>query len=582
MGHALVSPEALVTHPSLRTWSALLLILVPGLAAAGTHAPGAVIENAAVADITPEGFEAITGLLPGLIPSSIDIPSMSESSNPDFPECLALGYEFTLSNGKASVGMNSAHITPQDGYLAIDIDLTVAVNSSSDPMSLYVALECLGDECDAYVDPFTVHVTTTLALDVVEGADGPVLDATVGDIALDLGLTGDQIHLDNCAIGTVLDVLDFFGLNILDLILSFAEPYLLDAVAAFGPEIETLIEDAFGSATISQSLDVSGILLNLELYPADIEVTPAGARLTLDGSMGTDTAAECVSAYDPGGSLATITDPPEMGTAPTGVDSDYHLGVNLSDDIGNQALYALWRGGMLCQTVDEELTGFGLSTDILGSLTGNVFDDLFPDSVPVLILTRPEAAPLLQFATENDLGVHVDDLGLDIYADVAYRQTKVVGINLDVDAGVNLNLDATTGTLNAEVILTGEDLVPTVVDNEFHPDDNATVESSFQSSIGGLIEPILSGLVSGLAVAMPAISGYGLTDLQLAAAGADQDWLGAYVWLGPVTYTSGDGCGGCGGDTSSCSSGCGTTGVPGGHMVLFTLPVALLFLRRRS
>lgn len=570
-----------MTHPSLRIGAAILMFSIPGVTLAGTHAPGATIEDAAVADITPDGFEAITGLLPGFIPGAIDIPAMGASSNASFPACLLGGYEYSLSNGKASVAINSAHITPQTGYLAVDIDLTVAVNSSSDPMAMYVALECIGDTCDGYVDPFTVHVTTTLGLDVVEGADGPVLDATVSDIVLDLGLTGDQIHLDNCVIGVVADVLDFFGLNIYDLILTFAEPYLLDAVSGFGPQIETLIEDAFASATISQALDVNGILLNLELYPADIEVTPAGARLVMDGSMGTDTAAECVAAYDPGGSLATESAPPAMGSAPTGVDPDYHIGVNLSDDIGNQALYALWRGGMLCQTVDEELTGFALSTDILGSLTGNVFDDLFPESEEILILTRPEAAPVLQFATENDVGVHIDDLGLDIYAPVAYRQTKVVGINLGVDAGVNLALDGTTGSLNAEVILAGEDLVPTVVDNEFHPDDNPTIESTFQSSIGGLIEPIISSLVSGLAIALPSISGYGLTDLQLAPAGDDQDWLGAYAWLGPVTYSSGEGCGGCGGDTSSCSGGCGTTGIPGGNTVLFTLPLALLFLRRR-
>ena len=93
-----------------------------------------------------------------------------------------------------------------------------------------------------------------------------------------------------------------------------------------------------------------------------------------------------------------------------------------------------------------------------------------------------------------------------------------------------------------------------------------------------------------IAFTLPSFSGLGIQDLQTAAAGNNEDWLGAYAWVGAVTYASDSGCGGCGGDTgtdtgasssSSCGGGCSTGQIPAAWTLL--VPFGLLLgLRRRD
>ncbi len=561
----------------MRTWTSLLLLALPSVALA-EHPAGSVIENAATVDISPEGFDAITGVIPAFLPPRIDVPEVSQSDPGQFGQCWLLGYEFSLTGAWVEVGVNHAALVPKPGRLDLEVDLAVKVNQPSDPFSLYIEAECIGDGCTGYVDEFNANVTTTLGLNVVTGAGGqPTIDATVGQLNLSYDLVGTDIHIDDCWIGTVEDVLNWFGLSIFDLILSVASGFIDDTVADFGPEIETLLEDALGAAVLEQEVDLNGVVLDLGLYPAEIDIDTPGVRIWMDGFTAVDQANECVAEWDTGGSLQTDSDPPtleETAVASPG----YHAGLHLSDDFGNQALYSLWRGGLLCQTVDEELTGFPLDTSILGLLAGDAFDDLFPESQPLVIQTRPMAPPTLVFDGENDVGIDIVDLGLDFYAGIDGREALIVGMDLDADAGVNLAFDDSTGQLAVEVVLDPSQAEIAVVSNDFKPGTESQIEGNFAGVFDTLVGPILDGLVSDLAFALPGISGLGLTSLDLQPAGADGDWLGGYAQIGPVTYESA----GCGSDAGGCGGGCGTTGRGGGRLALFALPLALVFLRRRE
>jgi hypothetical protein len=90
------------------------------------------------------------------------------------------------------------------------------------------------------------------------------------------------------------------------------------------------------------------------------------------------------------------------------------------------------------------------------------------------------------------------------------------------------------------------------------------------------VDSVIGGLLEDLSFAMPAFSGIGLTDLQTAPTGDASDWLGAYAWVGTVTYPAADGCSdGC---SSGCSGGCANgSGIP----ALWAAAVGLFFLRRR-
>ncbi len=542
----------------MRSWSPLLLLALPlgtlSGAAEAAHPAGASIPDAATIDLTPEGLQVVTDILPGLLPGDIAVPAISDGARTGFPQCLLGGYEYEVSGVYVDFEVASASIVPNTGRLDLEITLLVGVNSPSDPFYLHGEVECIGTSCDGYVDPFYATVTTELGLRVIPDptTGEPTLDATVGDLDLSYTLTGANIHLDNCFIGTVEDVLNWFGLSIYDLILSLAAPYIDGLLGDFAPEIETLLEDTFSSLQLNEELDVNGILLAAQLAPSDVAIDPNGVRIYMDGSMSTDTVASCIQEYDPSSSLETATDPPVLGSAPAGIPTGYHAALNLSDDFGNQALYSLWRGGLLCYQVDEELVGFALDTGLLNSLADGSFDDLFPSPSPMVIQTRPAVPPTLVFDGDNDLGLNLEQLGLDFYADLDGRESRIVAIDIDMVAGADLEFDGTTGNLGVVVDLGTDALTATVTDNEFKPGTEAAIQENFAGLFDTLLGSLVGGLLGDLSFALPSFTGLGLTDLALEGAGDQGDWLGGYAWLGTVSY--GAEAGGCD-DTGGCSGG---------------------------
>lgn len=558
-----------------------LLLATAGPAHAETHAPGAVIENAAYVDIPPEGFEAIALVAAGLIPTSLPISDVSDEGG-----TWCFNYAFSLSGAWVAIEIVDTAIVPQDGYLDVTFTLNVQINDASDPFDLYLELACIGDTCNGHVEPFPVTVHTTLALDVVTGSDGnPALDATVGALELSYDLdTESDIDLGDCGIETLRDILGFFGLDLYGWVVDLVDGELESAIADLGPELEATIEEAFGSVMIEQDLDLNGIALHVELYPSDVQIDPAGVRLAMNGGLSTDAAADCIAEYDPGGSLATPSDPPEIGEVPDDVSDGYHAAALVSDDFGNQGLYGLWRGGLLCYTIGEEL-GLPLDTSVvLPLLADEAFDELFPEAQPIAIQTRPRAAPTLAMDGDNDVNVDVEQLGLEIYAELDGRQAKILGLDLGVQAGVDLALDGSTGALGLGLDLGTDSLDCSVNANEFVPDASEAIASQCGSALGSLISTALSSMLPELSFSLPSFGTVGVTDLQIATAGPSADWLGLYAWIGEVSYgTEGSsGCGEDGGTSSGCEGGgCSSAGRAADRWALLAIPLALAALRRR-
>ncbi len=563
----------------------LLLLALAAPSHAETHAPGAVIENAAYVDIPPEGFEAIASVAAGLIPTSLPIDDVSDEGG-----TWCFNYAFSLSGAWVAIEMVDTTITPMDGYLDVTFTLNVQVNEATDPFDLYLELACIGSDCNGYVAPFPVTVHTTLALDVVTGTDGnPALDATVGALEVSYDLdTESDIDLGDCAIETLRDILGFFGIDLYGWVIDLVDGELTSAISDLGPELESTIEDAFGSLMIAQDLDLNGVPLHVELYPSDVLIDPGGVRLAMNGALSTETAADCIAEFDPGGSLSTPSDAPGIGEAPDGVSDDYHAAVLLSDDLANQGLYSLWRGGLLCYTLGDEL-GIPLDTGtVLTLLAGDAYDELFPESMPVGIQTRPRAAPTLSLTGDNDVNVNVEQLGLELYAELDGRQAQVLALDLGVDAGVDLALDGSTGALGIGVDLGTDSMDCSVYANEFVPDANDEIASQCAGALGSIASTALGALISDLSFSLPAFGTMGVTDLQTSAAGPEADWLGLYAWIGEVDYGSSDGGLGCGGtdtgggtSSTSCEGGCSAGGRDVSRWGLLAIPLALAALRRR-
>ncbi len=553
-----------------------LMLLAPLSAAAETLPAGEAVDEAAVVDLTPAGFDALTGVIPTLLPSGISVDPIGDAYEGLWGQCWLGGYEYALENVWISLSVDGASIIPRDGYLEIDLDIGISVNDPSDTFSLFTSLECIDDTCDGHVEPFTVSASTVVDLQVITGSDGlPAIDANVGDLSVSYTLSGDQIHLDNCAIGTVEDVLNFFGISIFDLILSFAGGFIDDAIAGFVPQIETLIEDATSGLYIEQELALGDASANLVLYPYEIRIRNEGMRFTMAGLVDAAEPAACIADVDPGGSYYIASDSPPIGSGPTG----HHAGIFLSDEFGNQALYALWRAGLLCQKVDSELTGgFALDTNILGLLAADAFDPLFPEPSPLIIETRPDRPPELLYASGSDVVVSVEQLGLEFFAELDHRQTRIVGADLSAEIGLDLPFDGTAGTLGIELDLAGENFDTVVIHNEYVPAATADLEANFPGLVDTLVGPIVASMLGETSIALPALQGLGLTALSIDAAGDDRDWLGIYANVGTVSYEAA----GCGDTSGGCGLGCGAAGPSPGRFMLFGLPLALLLYRRRS
>jgi hypothetical protein len=219
---------------------------------------------------------------------------------------------------------------------------------------------------------------------------------------------------------------------------------------------------------------------------------------------------------------------------------------------------------------------------LLNPMTDNAAMELFPSAAPVTIALRPQAPPVMDFTSANDVGLVVPDLGMDLVAELDYRKARIVGVDLDVGAGANLAFDNTTGALNVEIDLSAATVDAEVVDNQYLPDASASIDDWFTNDFVNLVSTLAGSLLPELSFTLPAFSGLGLTELELAGAGSDQTWLGGYAWIGPVTYSSTDGCSeGCGSTGAGCEGGCDSSRGRG-QWFLLGFPLLLAGLRRRA
>ncbi|HJN73265.1 MAG TPA: hypothetical protein QGF58_04950 [Myxococcota bacterium] len=549
----------------------LLLCALSTSAQADSWAPDATIQDAAQLQVTEEGLDAITDLLPALIPEKIEIGTAIDESGGTW----CFNYEFYMGNLWVGIEVVDATLTPGNGVLDLHADLLVWINDSSDKFGLQTEVACIETDCPGYVEPFPVTIDTEIALEIVTDEFGdPALDATVGDIEVIGTDITDYLILD-CWIGDLEEILNWVGLSLYDLIWMAVEPVLASMISDLGPEIETMIEDAFSQATINEEIAVGDATLTIELFPRDVIITPEGVAIAMSGSATAD-AAECIFAYDPGGSTRTDTPLPTMADIPTGT----HMSIELSDDFTNQLLYGAWRGGVLCYTLQGE-DPLPINTSLLGIIAGDTFDELFAgETKPMVIQTRPKVPPEAVFDGGHDIDAHIEDLGLNFFGEVDDRMAKVVGLDLDIDAGVDLVFDGNTGELAIEIALSGDDVDADVVHNELVTGTDEVIEGNFAGAFDTILETVLGGLLGDLAFALPSMEGVGLTELRVDAVGAQADWLGVWANVGVTPYEGGD-CGGCGGDSSGCSGGC-TSGSMRTLTLYLALPAVLVLLRRRE
>jgi hypothetical protein len=505
---------------------------------AADHAAGAFVSDAASVQLTPDGLHAVADLVPAVFPTA-PTPVAPVSDSGGF-SCF--NYAYGVSNVWVGTKARGADLVAGDGALQLVLDLDVWVNDSTDKFRIDYELFCGDSSCPGYVLPFPVTATVPFTLAVVPGPDGHGrLDATMGEVGLVHGLTSDDIELD-CAIDTIDEVLDYFGLSIYEILIGIAEDQLKAQIDDQKADLEAQLEEVLAAAVLDTTVDVAGIPLHVGMWPETVEVTRAGLQIGTEG-LAEAPSVNCV--VDPGVSVGSDGRPPGPADAPKGG----HAGALVSDDFANQALYALWRGGLLCTAIDPASSPIALDTNLLTAIGGEPWKQLFPVAKPLEIKTDPRRQPVAKWDGTHDVGLVIEDLGVEIFAEVDHRKAHVLGIALAVDAGLDLAFDGTTGKLDATVDLPTDAIVPTIHTNELVPGTEPALEKGLTGLIGTLAGDLLAGAIPELSFSVPAMDGLGLKTLEVGP-GGDGTWLGLWATIGPVPYTGAEG--GCGG---GCNSG---------------------------
>jgi hypothetical protein len=587
--------------------------------------PGADVSPAVAVDVTAEGFDELPRLIRNFVPEDLGLSEVHLGEQAPYDcvlcgfwfcgshccdpgECLVggtpWGYEVDVSGLDVGLEVRDIDLVPNTGKIDLDAVARLGLNAPpSQPALVYVRLfseaELLGfgidldieQTCGVYVDTFEVNLRSDIALTVANaGTRAATIDATVGPLVWSWNVQPEDLRLSGGGDCVAADIQAFFDSFIFDVIqfnpwdwavgevLGLAESAIDDQIQQLRPEIEVALEDAFAAASISEEIEVGDSVVTLDVWPTDVAISPAGMRILLGGAAGGETH-PCMFDYVGSGSIHTSGDFSAMGVVPTGVREGHHLAAQVDDDFLNQALYALWSGGLLCQDI-AEAPGVPMNTALLGALSSEAFEPLFPETAPLRIVTRPHRPPVAVPGGEHDVTVAIDQLGVDIYAALDGRMARMVGAEIDADAALDLPFVRTTGELTVDLTLSGDDLVPSVEYAELAAGHEDEIEDNLSGLFDVVVEPIIGPALADIAVGLPDFEGLGLTTLDVAGSGTTGDRVGAFAELGLVPYDNG-GCDGSGCDAGATDCGGGCSSGRGGVTGLALVGLLAAVRRRR-
>lgn len=573
---------------------------------------GSRIDDSVVVDVTDEGFSSAEGLVGVFLPPFIEVPPVNEADESciDIPligEFCAYAYSVYADGIYVEINVDDLSLTPGTDVLNLSATAIITVNSPTDPAPIDIQADVaeitvFDDVCNLHVSPVTVQLQGAIQMQLVDDPAGidvdgdgtpdtKKLDVNVPPLNWAWDASGDNIELDDCALGTINDITSFLGFDLYGILLEQIEPQIDGLVNSLPAELEPTLEEAFAGFVIAQELDLLGVPLNLTLWPESLDIQNGGLRISM--SSVTDVPVNpCVEKYGIDGSAETPSALPGIGEAPASIPFPPHAAAAIDDDFVNQVLYGVWAGGLLCFNLEPGSDALPIDipipidTGLLGLLAPGVFDDLFPETGPLAIRTDPKLPPYVSTEGGHDVNIVADGLGLGFFTEIDGRKTRLMSLDLRADVGLDLNFDGATGNLALETTEIGAGaFTTTVAYNEFKPESGDIISSSFANLFDLLVGPLLGDALTGLSFAIPAFEGIGLTELEAAPTGQNGDMIGAFVSTGQVEYAS-VGCdedGGCdsSGCDSSCDSGC-ATGNPPARIALLLFPLIAAALRRRT
>lgn len=535
--------------------------------------PGSFLSEGISIDLTKAGIARPVELMVQGIPPDLVIGT---TPGQELINLLLCSEDLQVQNLIVHTQFENATVYASAAGMFLDIDMGLRVNNASNPS--WVVLDgCFDFECFLYTDPATLIVELPITLELVPGQQR--VDLQLGPLNQNIGwLIENKVHFGGCPLIDINNYLvQNWGLDLIDFVIDELISTLEGELAGMLAELEVTVEDALTQLWVADVLEVADAQIAYQIEPTAVEHTNAGLRLQMGGVVEPLMMDPCVDRFDPGGSPWTPSELPELQGVIPGTLMGYDASVVLSDDLPNQALWALWRAGALCFEA-AELGGQPLTTTLLGVMLGpelqEGMEQLLGEGAPVLVRVVPERIPQVRFNGDYPIQLEAPELHVEFWADVLDRPTRLGSITGDLLGAVDASIDP-TGALVFDVALLNDELRQRVTYNEFFPGLDPQLADSLPGLIDLAVGSLLGIELTGGVAPLPTLLGFGLDTLWMEPSGElafSPDHVGVYVTMGPSDgggdiQCSGPACEAM--DGCALSEGCGTAeGCSGGGGLL--------------
>lgn len=533
------------------------VIAAPTSARSDLLPAGDFVDEAVALDINASFFSFLLDEVLASVPPTLVVGATAPAEVIDLWLC---GQDYWIENLTIYTEFHVAAIQSTSAGFKLVLTFDLAVNTPGNPA--WIVLDgCIDDACGLWVDPAQVHVELPFDLSLSTNAAGePFVDLEFG--ALQQDITDAMISnmaMGSCALTSINAWwMENVGEDLIDTMIGEAIGEIDGTITGKLDELEVQAEEALQALWISGETVLLEVPVLYEIEPTAIQHSFEGLRIVLGGRV--DAAkAPCISALDPGGSLRTASPTPEH------YDNGWHIRSLLGDELINQGLYGVWRGGVLCFEASQ-LGDTSLTTSMLALLLGEVFEQevgrLMPyagDS-PVLIRTMPWNPPRARFDGAHDIMIEVIDLDIEFYVPLLDRWSRLTAVTIDIVAGIDLELTP-EGAMKIDVALLDDAFVPAVTYDELSPAIGDALLDNFGSILDIAIGAIAGDALGGgeLLLPLPTVGGLGLADMYTEPDGLQLDFLSGYYAIGPSEgggeLATGCADGGCGDEGGGCADG---------------------------
>jgi hypothetical protein len=401
-----------------------------------------------------------------------------------------------------------------------------------------VVLEMVGEELTLDVVLPDVHVDIFLSGDVfgIDWTDTGFIETNIGLMAkvtvgvtpdgklnvaiVDMTTSVDELNIEEL-MGILGDILGFID----DLLFNSLSDVLSGFIGLIGP---TLLQEPLEEALAEQlnELDLSTdfefqdhtYALAAEFNYANID--QQGLILRLKALITADQ-------YDPSipehpGSFKKPGDVPDMDDQYIpGTSTPYNMGVAINDDILNQAMYVIYRSGVLNFEFEDDSI---LNTQILGIFFPGFW--AIHSDAPVIIRLRPLLQPVLFLAETDNLTtkVQLGEFMMDFVVDhpddgeiLAFTAVMAMDLpaQIDIDNQGRITLEFDQDDIDVEM---------SILDTDY--DFSGSFIEGFVPTLVQLMLPLLGNLLG--AIEIPTFSGYAIEVDALRNLGDSHDFMGVY------------------------------------------------------